>query len=132
MAEKVPLKKGTAGIQERFQNYCMFLDVFDHLAAAMFVCDTGWQKMVAENLVSHKLCFSLWQQPGKKIIKKTARHWPDTWPVPPKKSNSRVEGAGGWTNYFVWLTTLLFVSVHKEILGNTRGYHKKWGHPPTI
>jgi hypothetical protein len=44
----------------------MFLDVFDHLAAAMFVCDTGWQKMVAENLVSHKLCFSLWQQPGKK------------------------------------------------------------------
>lgn len=66
MAEKVPLKKGTTGIQERFHNYCMFLDVFDHLAAAMFVCDTGWQKMVAENLVSHKLCFSLWQQPGKK------------------------------------------------------------------
>jgi hypothetical protein len=66
VAEKVPLKKGTTGIQERFHNYCMFLDVFDHLAAAMFVCDTGWQKMVAENLVSHKLCFSLWQQPGKK------------------------------------------------------------------
>ena len=44
MAEKVPLKKGATGIQERFHNYCMFLDVFDHLAAAMFVCDTGWQK----------------------------------------------------------------------------------------
>jgi hypothetical protein len=89
VAEKVPLKKGTAGIQERFQNYCMFLDVFDHLAAAMFVCDTGWQKMVAENLVSHKLCFSLWQQPGKK---KTAQHWPDTWPVPPKKATAGLRG----------------------------------------
>jgi hypothetical protein len=47
VAQKKPLKKGTSGIQKGFQNYCMFLDVFEDLVAALFVSETIIQQCFA-------------------------------------------------------------------------------------